>query len=89
MSEPLFGPHELKTLEIDIENKIFKVNGEDFGKGCSEISIYCTPPNWGVCVEIGQKIIFERYDLHGKHIEESVSDTGQEIISVRSRVPNS
>ena len=29
-----FIPKELKTLEIDIENKTFKINVENFGQKC-------------------------------------------------------
>lgn len=31
--------HKLKTIEIDIENRIFKVNGENFGSGCDGFRI--------------------------------------------------
>lgn len=27
-------PQEIRTLEVDTEKKIFKLNGVDFGKGC-------------------------------------------------------
>lgn len=37
----LFIPHELKTIEVDTEKKIFRVNGEDFGKGCTGFTITC------------------------------------------------
>ena len=37
----LFIPHELKTIEVDAEKKIFRINGEDFGKGCSGFRIEC------------------------------------------------
>ena len=40
MSE-FFIPHELKTIEVDTEKKIFKVNGEDFGRGCTGFTIMC------------------------------------------------
>ena len=39
--EKLFVPHELKTIEVDTEKKIFRVNGEDFGKGCTGFRITC------------------------------------------------
>lgn len=39
--EKLFIPHELKTIEVDVEKKTFRVNGEDFGKGCTGFSITC------------------------------------------------
>lgn len=37
----IFVPHELKTIEVDAENKIFKINGEDFGEGCTGFTITC------------------------------------------------
>ena len=39
--ENVFIPHELKTVEIDTEKKIFRINGEDFGKGCTGFTITC------------------------------------------------
>ena len=30
----IFVPHELKTIEVDTEKKIFRINGEDFGREC-------------------------------------------------------
>lgn len=41
MAKEIFIPHELKTLEIDTERRIFRVNGEDFGKGCTGFQIIC------------------------------------------------
>ena len=40
MSE-LFVPHVLKTIEVDVEKKIFRINGEDFGRGCTGFRIEC------------------------------------------------
>ena len=37
----IFVPHELKSVEIDVEKKIFRINGEDFGRGCTGFSISC------------------------------------------------
>lgn len=31
----IFIPHELKTIEVDTEKKIFRINGEDFGHECN------------------------------------------------------
>ena len=39
--DKLFVPHELKTIEVDTEKKIFRINGEDFGKGCTGFRITC------------------------------------------------
>ena len=35
----LLTPTELKTIEVDVEKKIFRVNGKDFGKGTTAFSI--------------------------------------------------
>lgn len=40
MSE-IFIPHELKTIEVDTEKKIFKINGEEFGRDCTGFTITC------------------------------------------------
>lgn len=49
----IFLPHELKTIEVDTEKKIFKINGEDFGKGCTGFSITCHSYNsFDIRVEI-------------------------------------
>lgn len=37
--EKIFVPHELKTVEIDVEKRKFKINGEDFGKHCTGFTI--------------------------------------------------
>ena len=39
--DKVFIPHALKTIEVDTEKKIFRINGEDFGKGCTGFSITC------------------------------------------------
>lgn len=39
--DKLFIPHELKTIEVNTEKMIFRVNGEDFGKGCTGFRITC------------------------------------------------
>ena len=37
----MFVPHVLKTIEVDADKKIFRVNGEDFGAGCTGFTITC------------------------------------------------
>ena len=37
----LIPPMELKTIEVDIEKKIFRVNGKDFGSSSTGFSIRC------------------------------------------------
>lgn len=63
----IFVPHELKKIEMDIENKIFLINGEEFGKGCKSISIHCNPPEWKFRVVIDKPIEFQAtFDLNGQ-----------------------
>lgn len=69
----IFVPHELKTIEVDVEKKIFRVNGEDFGKGCTGFQIFCnanhTKDNgmYSVYMEIESNIRFlGDYDADGK-----------------------
>lgn len=63
-TEPqLFVPHELKTIEVDTEKKIFRVNGEDFGKGCSYFMISCDAADgYKVRLEIDAKVILASYE---------------------------
>lgn len=59
----IFVPHELKTIEVDVEKKIFKVNGEDFGYGCTEFSITCTGyREFSVRMEIDTKVRYIQYE---------------------------
>ena len=37
----VFAPHVLKSIEVDADEKIFRVNGEDFGAGCTGFTISC------------------------------------------------
>lgn len=71
----IFVPHELKTIEIDVEKKIFRVNGEEFGKGCTGFQIYCTTSHakedgmYSVCMDIDTDIRFRgNYDENGNKV---------------------
>lgn len=68
----IFVPHELKTIEIDVEKKIFRVNGEDFGKDCTGFHIFCSTRHatdnerYSVCLDIDTDIRFKaNYDAEG------------------------
>ena len=53
----IFIPHALKTIEVDTEKKIFRINGEDFGKGCTGFSIICHKyDSFDIRVEIGTTV---------------------------------
>lgn len=71
----IFIPHELKTIEIDVEKKIFRVNGEDFGKSCTEFSIGCSAgrkhDEWfDITVRISTDVKYANYDIHGEKTKE-------------------
>ena len=55
----LFVPHALKTLEVDTEKKVFRINGEDFGKNCTGFSITCHKyDSFDIRVEVNTKVHF-------------------------------
>ena len=56
---------ELESIEIDVKNKIFKVNGEDFGKRCLGFNIYCDASEWYIKMEMDKEIIFANYNMDG------------------------
>lgn len=71
----IFVPHELKTIEIDVEKKIFRVNGEDFGKGCTEFSIECNAGEkdfFKIEMRIGTTIRFLSYNRNGEKTGEKI-----------------
>ena len=46
----IFVPHELKTIEVDTEKKIFRIKGEEFCEGCTGFMISCTPGEFKIRV---------------------------------------
>lgn len=73
----IFDKKVLKSLEIDLEKKIFKVNGEDFGKKCCEYDIFITHKNDEISV---------RFNRHGSIVFENIynANTG-ELKNARSK----
>ncbi len=60
-------PNELKTIEIDLEKKIFNVNGVPFGKGCSGFSISCDVLHGcKILMEIETTVKFAEYGINGQ-----------------------
>ena len=63
---------ELETVEIDVKNKIFKVNGREFGKDATSFSLDChISPNdgewWKVSLGIQTTVAYlANYDIDGK-----------------------
>lgn len=74
--DKVFVPHELKTIEVDVEKKIFRVNGEDFGSRCSGFTIGCqagNKENWfDITVVINTNIVYANYGIDGKKTSEKV-----------------
>lgn len=64
--DKIFIPHELKTIEVDTEKKIFRINGEDFGDGCTGFTISCTPGEFKIRVEIDTTVEFANYSDKGE-----------------------
>lgn len=65
----VFIPKELKTVEIDAEKKIFRINGEDFGKECTGFRIGCEAGSddfFTIDMSIDTTIHFLTYDRTGK-----------------------
>ena len=62
----IFTPHELKTIEVDTEKKIFRSNGEDVGEGCTGFTISCTPEEFKIRAEIDTTVEFANYSSKGE-----------------------
>ncbi len=61
-----FVPNELKKIEVDVEKKIFNVNGVPFGDRCTGFSISCDASDGFVIrMEIDTMVILSDYDLTG------------------------
>lgn len=72
----IFVPHELKTIEIDAEKKIFRINGEDFGKDCDGFTITCRRYNdFDLRVEVGTTIRFVTYGENGQVVKDKQFST--------------
>ena len=57
-------PQEIKTLEVDTEKKVFKLNGVDFGNGCEYFEISCTGgEGFKIRMELSKHIICANYGL--------------------------
>lgn len=61
-------PNELKTIEVDVEKKIFNVNGVPFGKRCTGFSISCDAEKFKIRMEIDTRVSLANYGMHGKKL---------------------
>ena len=65
----LFVPKELESIEVDVKSKTFKINGKDFGGGCSGFTITCRPDTWEVRMEVDTTVTFLSFDKEGMQKE--------------------
>ena len=69
--DKILVPHELKTIQVDVDKKLFLINGEEFGKGCTGFTISCsTVKNFQVRVELDTTVCFASYDENQQKVEE-------------------
>lgn len=74
---------ELETIEIDVKNKKFLVNGREFGKDATEFSLHCHTSQddgkwWQISLNIRTDVTYlANYDIDGKQTsaEEIVKGT--------------
>lgn len=61
----LIPPMELKNIEVDVEKKIFNVNGKPFGEECTAFSITCDAiEGYKIRMEIATTVHLVSYALH-------------------------
>ena len=71
--EKVFVPHELKTIEVDVEKKRFLVNGEPFGADCTGFSISCEAGvGYRVSMEVNTSVIFANYSEDGEKLKKKI-----------------
>lgn len=74
----LIVPQKLETIEADVEKKIFKINGKDFGKDCTGFNIYCNPKEWTIGIEIETRVRYVTYNRKGeKETDHTYERSGQ------------
>ena len=76
-------PRELKTVEIDVENKVFRVNGEDFSK-VTGFKLSCTSTRdsekdlFQVLLSLESNIRYlNEYDINGNLTSENELSRGK------------
>lgn len=60
-------PQKIKTLEVDTEKKIFRLNGIDFAEGCDYFEVSCKGgEGFRVRMELNKRIVCANYDFDTK-----------------------
>lgn len=82
----IFTPHELKTIEVDVENNIFRINGEDFGEDCTGFAIYCNGHrDFEIRVEVETKVVLATYGKDLQKNSEKEYQTNSPWFSARAK----
>lgn len=71
----IFTPQELKTIEVDTEKRIFRINGEEFGQQCTGFTISCTAEGFKLRAEVETIVVFVNYDEAGKQKDNRILQT--------------
>lgn len=67
--------NELKTIEIDFEKKIFKINGVDFGDTTTDFSInFVAGDGFNVYMDAHTRARFATYDVSGNKITDRTTE---------------
>ena len=70
-------PNKLKKVELDFENKIFRINGEDIGHDCMNFSLTCnkgTDDYLTASMEFNQTIQYANYDFKGERTKKGIEE---------------
>lgn len=74
--ERLIPDGNFETLEIDVKNKILRINGRDFARGTTSFRLYCDSSNkpdewWKISMGIDTKVVYTaNYDIDGNKTSE-------------------
>ncbi len=60
-------PNELKTIEVDVEKKVFNVNGVPFADRCTGFRISCEAiEGFDIRMDIDTTVRLASYEMNGK-----------------------
>lgn len=76
----LIPPMELKTIEVDVEKRIFNVNGKPFREECTAFSISCdATEGYKIRMEINTTVHLASYAIHNGEKETDHTYTVQSV----------
>lgn len=67
--------NELKTVEIDFEKNLFKINGVDFGDTTTDFSInFKAGEGFNIYMDAHTRVRFATYNLNGNKITDRTTE---------------